>query len=101
MPFLVPVIALGLLVIWALPETDWAPTKTLSWLLIAFLIALPLWPNYLAIPLQGLPWYMLFPFIGSSMILPFLIPRSVSAEFILGVSALLVAVALVWHSVIS
>src|SRR3546814_2203309 len=42
MPFLVPVIALGLLVIWALPETDWAPVKTLAWLLIAFLIDLPL-----------------------------------------------------------
>src|SRR3546814_18435708 len=56
MPFLVPVIALGLLVIWALPATDWAPTKNIAWLMIAFLIALPLWPTYLAIALLGVPW---------------------------------------------
>src|SRR3546814_19920121 len=68
-----PVIALGLLVIWALPETDWAPTKTLAWLLIAFLIALPLWPNYLAIALPGMPWITLLRIIGAPMILLLLI----------------------------
>src|SRR3546814_11031678 len=81
MPFLVPVIALGLLVIWALPETDWAPTKTLAWLLIAFLIALPLWPNYLAIALPGMPWITLLRIIGSPIILLLLISLSVPAEF--------------------
>src|SRR3546814_8369629 len=81
MPFLVPVIALGLLVIWALPETHWAPTKTLAWLLIAFLIALPLWPNYLAIALPGMPWITLLRIIGAPMILLLLIALSVSAEF--------------------
>src|SRR3546814_13038158 len=85
MPFLVPVIALGLLVIWALPETDWAPTKTLAWLLIAFLIALPLWPNYLAIALPGMPGITLLRIIGAPMILLLLIPLSVSAEFRPGV----------------
>src|SRR3546814_13059772 len=80
MPFLVPVIALGLLVIWALPETDWAPTKTLAWLLIAFLIALPLSPNYLAIALPGMPWITLFRITGAQMILLLLIALSVSSE---------------------
>src|SRR3546814_7223406 len=40
MPFLVPVIALGLLVIWDLPEPPWSPPKTLAWPLTAFLFSL-------------------------------------------------------------
>src|SRR3546814_865705 len=101
MPFLVPVIALGLLVIWALPETDWAPTKTLAWLLIAFLIALPLWPNYLAIALPGMPWITLLRIIGAPMILLLLIALSVSAEFRRGLCASLDATAPVWKMLVA
>src|SRR3546814_9768945 len=90
-----------LLVIWALPETDWAPTKTLAWLLIAFLIALPLWPNYLAIALPGMPWITLLRIIGAPMILLLLIALSVSAEFRRGLCASLDATAPVWKMLVA
>src|SRR3546814_4776627 len=93
--------SLGLLFIWALPETDWAPTKTLAWLLIAFLIALPLWPNYLAIALPGMPWITLLRIIGAPMILLLLIALSVSAEFRRGLCASLDATAPVWKMLVA
>ena len=53
---LLPLAALGLLVIWTLPEVRWAPTRTLRWAFYASFIGLICWPNYLAISLPGLPW---------------------------------------------
>ena len=55
-PFATPVLVLGLLAIWALPEVDKAPVKTLELLFSSGLIGLILWPNYLALSLPGLPW---------------------------------------------
>jgi hypothetical protein len=55
-PFAVPVGVLGLLAIWALPETHTAPVKTLEVFFSAGLAGLVMWPNYLALALPGLPW---------------------------------------------
>jgi len=55
-PFAAPVAVLGLLSIWALPEADTAPVKTLEVFFAAGLAGLILWPNYLALALPGLPW---------------------------------------------
>ena len=55
-PFAAPVAVLGLLSIWALPEVDSAPVKTLEVFFSAGLAGLILWPNYLALALPGLPW---------------------------------------------
>src|SRR3954469_6272264 len=41
-----PLAMLGLLVIWALPESNWAPTRSLEMLFYAMFIALIVWPNY-------------------------------------------------------
>ena len=57
--FMFPVMVLGLLVIWALPDINWAPTRTLEWLFYATFISLIVWPDYLAIALPGLPWITL------------------------------------------
>jgi hypothetical protein len=54
--FTVPVVMLGLLAIWALPEANTAPVKTLEVFFTAGLAGLILWPNYLALTLPGLPW---------------------------------------------
>lgn len=81
MPLLLPVAVLAGLVIWALPDMRSAPTRLLSWLLLAFLVALPLWPNYLALALPGLPWITVLRIISGPMILLLLICVSVSAEF--------------------
>lgn len=81
MPLLLPVAALTGLVIWTLPDMRSAPTEPLSWLLLAFLVALPLWPNYLALALPGLPWITVLRLISAPMILLLLICMSVSQEF--------------------
>src|ERR1700748_1026945 len=57
--FAAPPAILMLLVIWALPDLDWAPTRQLEWAFYATFIALIVWPNYLAIALPGLPWITL------------------------------------------
>jgi hypothetical protein len=54
--FLLPLVILLLMTIWALPEMGAPPRKFLTGLLFAFLIALLLWPDYLAIALPGMPW---------------------------------------------
>src|SRR3546814_123436 len=69
--------------------------------LIAFLIALPLWPNYLAIALPGMPWITLLRIIGAPMILLLLIALSVSAEFRRGLCASLDATAPVWKMLVA
>lgn len=55
-PFTAPVLVLTLLSIWALPEVEKAPVKTLELFYSAGLVGLILWPNYLALTLPGLPW---------------------------------------------
>ncbi len=55
-PFATPVLILALLAIWALPEAEKAPVKTLEVFFSAGLMGLILWPNYLALALPGLPW---------------------------------------------
>jgi hypothetical protein len=56
LPFAAPVGILALLSVWALPEVETAPVKTLELFFSSGLLALILWPNYLALALPGLPW---------------------------------------------
>ena len=58
-PLLAPLVVLAFLVVWALPDVNWAPTRSLEWLFFATFIVLIVWPNYLAIALPGLPWITL------------------------------------------
>lgn len=80
MPFIVPAAVLAGLVIWALPAGR-PPEEWAARLLIAFLLILPLWPNYLAIALPGMPWITMSRIIGGPMILLLLVCISVSAQF--------------------
>jgi hypothetical protein len=76
-----PVAALGLLAIWALPaDTFPAPTQTVRILLLSYVVALLVWPNYLAIALPGLPWITFIRLIGFPLVIVFLAGISVSAE---------------------
>ena len=62
-----------LLAIWALPDANWAPTRSLNWFFFAFFIVLISWPNYLAISLPGLPWITLIRLTSFPMTLLLLI----------------------------
>ena len=80
-PFAAPVLILACLAIWALPDMRQAPTRTLEGLYWAFLLALILWPNYLAIALPGLPWITLTRLISFPIAVILLICVSVSSKF--------------------
>jgi len=80
-PFAVPLALLAILVIWALPSGDYAPTSALQPLYIAFFAALFIWPNYLAIGLPGLPWITLLRLTGLPLLFTLLICLSVSTQF--------------------
>ena len=76
-----PLVILALLVIWALPDTHWAPTRLLEGLFFATFVALVAWPDYLAIALPGLPWITLVRLTSFPMVLILLTCISTSAEF--------------------
>lgn len=77
----VPILILALLVIWALPDTDNAPVKLVYRLMFAYVFALVLWPNYLAIQLPGLPWMTLRRLIAFPLVGVLLISYSTSSKF--------------------
>lgn len=85
-PFLIkqlviPIILLGLITVWALPDTKTAPTGALYGLSFAFIIVLFLWPNYLAVALPGLPWITLMRLVGGPLALVLAISYSMSPTF--------------------
>ena len=55
-------------------------TRTLRTLLLSYLVALLVWPNYLAFALPGLPWITFIRLIGFPLTIVFLAGLSVSAE---------------------
>lgn len=81
MPLMGPIALLCGLVIWALPDGDYAPTRLLEPMFVAFFAALILWPNYLAIALPGLPWLTLLRIIGLPMVGVLLVCISTSRHF--------------------
>lgn len=81
MPLVAPIALLCGLVIWALPPGDYAPTRLLEPLFVAFFAALVLWPNYLAIALPSLPWLTLLRIIGAPLLIVLLVCISVSSVF--------------------
>jgi hypothetical protein len=76
-----PLLIVALLVIWALPDLNWAPTRALEWLFFATLISLVVWPNYLAIAVPGLPWITLLRSTSFPLVLILLICISTSRDF--------------------
>lgn len=78
-----PILILAVLVIWALPDLDKAPTPILERLFFIYLLVEILWPNYIsfAIPHSGIPWISLARLAYAPMALIFLICLAVSQEF--------------------
>jgi hypothetical protein len=77
-PYILPIIVMVFLIIWVLPEFKNAPTAILEYLFPLYMIALYLWPFYLAVALPGLPWFTLTRLTGLPMIIFLLIGLSVS-----------------------
>jgi hypothetical protein len=79
--FTLPIVALGLMSIWALPDLGWAPVRSLELAYSAVLPGLILWPNYLALALPGLPWITMVRLTAFPMAFFLLVSLSASAQF--------------------
>ena len=79
--FTAPLAIMALLIIWALPERDVIPDKWLERAFFAFMAAMLIWPNYLALSISPLPWITAARLIGVPMVLLLLICVSQSAAF--------------------
>lgn len=77
----VPLALLALLIIWALPDSSNPPTNWVRRLLFCFIVALLLWPDYLAFDLPGLPWITALRLFAVPLAAVFLISISVSSGF--------------------
>lgn len=84
-PMLLPLVLLIMVVIWVLPTTDTAPTRSLYLLFCGFFLTLIAWPTYLAVALPGLPWISFIRLFGIPLAIVLLISISsskrVRAEF--------------------
>lgn len=81
MPLIAPIPLMLLLLIWVLPDGEYAPVGALEPLFLAFMTALILWPNYIAVALPYLPWLTLLRIIGGPMVLILLLCISISPRF--------------------
>lgn len=99
--FTLPLAILAVFTIWALPDTDNAPSGLLSPLLYFFVTALFLWPNYLAISLPGLPWITMIRLTTFPLTFIFLICCSVSSNFREDLKHSLNAMPIVWKAMLA
>lgn len=81
LPFAIPIALLAILMIWALPSGDYAPTNLLQPLFVMFFASIFIWPSYLALALPGLPWITLARLTGLPLLFTLLICLSVSPQF--------------------
>jgi hypothetical protein len=95
-PLVIPLAVLAGTAVWALPDMTKAPVRLLDFLFFSFLVALVMWPNYLAIALPGLPWITVQRLIGLPLALVLLVCVSVSSSFRGQLSAALQATPLIW-----
>jgi hypothetical protein len=79
MAFLIPLLFLSAFVIWSLPDTRKPPLRTLEFLFFAFVIALALWPGYLAFQFPGMPDITMSRITGGPLALLFVVCLSISA----------------------
>lgn len=99
--FTAPIIALALLVVWALPDSKYAPTGVLEGLLFAFFIALIAWPNYVALNLPGMPWITVQRLIGFPLVFTLLICVSISSDMRRQIGEALSAGPAVWKLMVA
>jgi hypothetical protein len=97
-PFGLPILVLGALSVWALPELGAPPTKALERIFFVFFVGL-LWPNYLAIALPGLPWITVIRLTGFPLTFLLLYSLSSSRIFRSDTGRVLSAVPMLWMGV--
>lgn len=91
-----PLAMVGLLIVWALPERELPDSQLIDQLLLLFIAALFMWPNYLAIALPGMPWVTLTRLTMIPLALIFTITLSQSARQRAELGEILSTVPAIW-----
>jgi hypothetical protein len=99
MQLAIPLVAMFLVIIWLLPNTDRAPMKTLTGMLFVLMVATICWPNYLAIAIPGLPWITINRLVTVPLATVMLVAISVSTVFQKNVFQAISAIPAVWKLV--
>ncbi|WP_156361718.1 O-antigen ligase family protein [Sphingomonas sp. Leaf343] len=76
-----PLLVLGCIVLWVLPDAGAAPVRALGASLMAFMFALLCWPDYIAFAVPGLPWVTATRLFGVPMVLIMLYCMATSSAF--------------------
>ncbi len=96
-----PVAVLAVVVIWALPDLDNPPTRSMELLFFAMVAASVLWPNYLAIALPGLPWITMARLTGFPFAALLVVCASTSVHFRQRVLAAMNAAPILWRLLVA
>ena len=80
-PLATPLAVLLGMIIWALPNMERPPLKSIETLFFVFFAAVIMWPNYLAISLPGLPWITVLRLFGFPMAFLFAVSLSSSPAY--------------------
>jgi len=78
---LVPVFIMMLICVWLLPTTEHPPVNLLGQLLLTFVAAVIVWPNYLAVALPGMPWITVIRLVAIPLAIIMMVAISVSRSF--------------------
>ena len=94
--FVLPILLVLMVSLWALPEQRNPPLFAIEALFPLFFIVMLLWPNYVALSLPSLPWITLQRLVSYPMTLLFLYNISVSSNFRTMVHSGVSAIPMLW-----
>ena len=98
--FAFPLVVLGGLVVWSLPDSDRAPVKWIEGCFFALFVSMVLWPNYLAIAIPGFPWLTMVRLTGFPMVFGLLVAVSQSPGFRAKMAEVLSATPWLWKALV-
>ena len=98
--FAIPIVFVGLFVVWALPDMKRGPTRMLEICFDAFLLLLIIWPDYIALALPGLPWITVTRITGLLLVVTLVTCLSVSNDFRKTMKLVLSSVPILWKTVL-
>lgn len=77
----IPVVALGGMIVWVLPEGAAPPVKFMTAMFLAYFVALTIWPYYLAFDIPGFPLIEIRRVFVGLAILALMVSLSISAPY--------------------
>lgn len=95
----IPLVPLVLIVFWAMPDREIRESPLIEWLLFAFIAAMFVWPNYLALAIPGMPWITALRLVAFPLALIFLTTVAQSKSYRSELKDILSAAPAIWKLV--